>query len=231
MGFIEIDYDTLLQVTVLAFAAIGFSRGWLAELINTILLLLLSVLLIKPEMLESILEKLNEIVKLLMAMLESHFDFGEAIIIFNDMEDVIAPSNPYAFLLLATIVFLGIINLGTGLKLTGDRTPFSRILGAVFGAVNAFIVISLGKELPQRFFGEVKTQLANGQISIQAQAMVNAQVQSAQALAPSGVVIALQDAPVDLLPKYYLGWIIFAVLAIGGVVLASHLTNKPIGTP
>ena len=42
MGFIVIDYDTLILVTVFAFAAIGLSRGWLTEFINTILLVIVN---------------------------------------------------------------------------------------------------------------------------------------------------------------------------------------------
>ena len=128
MGFIVIDYDTLLLVAVFAFAAIGLSRGWLTEFINTVLLLLLSILLVKPEMLAPVLEKLNELGKLLLAMLKSGLDLGEAFTIFKDMDDIIDPSNPYPLLLFLTIALLAMQYAGTRIRLTGELTPFSRIL-------------------------------------------------------------------------------------------------------
>ena len=106
MGFIAIDFDQLVLVTVFAFAAIGLSRGWLAEFINTVLLVLLSILLVKPEMLEPILKKLNEILKLLWAIFSSGVDLGKALTAYKEMDHIIDPSNPYPFLLILTIVLL-----------------------------------------------------------------------------------------------------------------------------
>jgi uncharacterized membrane protein required for colicin V production len=226
MGFIVIDYDTLILVAVFAFAAIGLSRGWLTEFINTILLVLLSILLFNPEMLAPILERLNQLLKLLLAMFRSGLDLGDAVTVFRGMDDIIDPANPYPVLLMVTIALLAMQYAGTRFKLTAEISAFSRILGAVLGAINANIVVSLVKEAIRRY-----TQVAVSRVSAQEALTVQAQVASVQALAPNGVAVALKDAPVGFLPDSYLIWVGGAVLAIGAVLLVSHLTKKPVGTP
>ncbi len=227
MGFIVIDYNTLVLVLVFAFAAIGLSRGWLTEFINTVLLTLLSILLIKPEMLKPVLEKLNQLLKLLWALFKSGFSFDPVRLTtaYQQVDNAVDPSNPYPVLLVATVVLLAMQYAGTRIKLTGELTPLSRILGAVLGAVNANIVVSLVKELIRRH-----TQVQLSQVSAQQVAVTQAQLQSVQVLAPNGVALALSDAPAGFLPEPYWAWIGGAVLAIAAVLLISRFTKKPIGT-
>ncbi|OQY18030.1 MAG: hypothetical protein B6I34_11325 [Anaerolineaceae bacterium 4572_32.1] len=230
MGFIVIDYDSLILVTVLAFAAIGLSRGWLTEFINTILLVLLSVLLIKPEMLEPILSKLNQLFKMLMALLKSGFSFEIEELAKNlkGMDNVIDPGNPYPVLLALTIALLAMQYAGTRIKLTGELSVLSRILGAILGAVNANIVISLGKEMIRKH-----TEIEIMRVRASAQDITAFQTQAAgvQALAPQGVVLALKDAPPGFLPESSWIWIVAVILAVGAVLLINHFTDKEIGTP
>lgn len=226
MGFIVIDYDTLVLVAVFAFAAIGLSRGWLTEFFNTVLLVLLSVLLLKPEMLAPVLEQLNKLVKLILALFESGFSFepGELMEAYGGVGDIIDPSNPYPLLLLLTIGLLVMQYAGTRLKLTGELTAFSRILGAILGAVNANIVVSLVKEFIRR-----NTEVHIARVSAQEVATVQMQMQSVRALAPNGVALALKDAPSGFLPESYWIWVGGAVVGVAAVLLASHFAKKPIG--
>lgn len=229
MGFIVIDYNSLVWVMVFAFAAIGLSRGWLTEFINTILLMLLSILLVKPDMLTPILTKLNQLLKLLMALFKSglSLDPGELSVVILGVEDIIDPNNPYPVLLVLTIVVLAVQYAGTRVKLTGDLTAFSRILGAILGAVNANIVLSLGKELIRK---NMQVQVARASVSAQEITAVQAQVAGIQALAPNGVAVAMKDVPVGFLPESYWIWIGGAVLAVGALLMASRFTEKPIGS-
>jgi hypothetical protein len=228
MGFIVIDYNTLVLVMVFAFSAIGLSRGWLTEFINTVLLTLLSILLIKPDMLKPILEKLNQLLKLIWALFKSGFSFepDKLTTAYQQVDNAIDPSNPYPVLLVATIALLAMQYAGTRIKLTGALTPLSRILGAILGAVNANIVVSLVKELIRRY-----TQVQLSRVSAQEVTVVQAQLQCVQTLAASGVTLALSDAPTGFLPEPYWVWIGGAVLAIAAVLLISRFTKKPIGTP
>ena len=230
MGFIVIDYDSLVWVMVFAFAAIGLSRGWLTEFINTILLMFLSILLVKPDMLTPILTKLNQLLKLLVALFKSglSLDPGELSVVILGVEDIIDPNNPYPVLLVLTIVVLAVQYAGTRVQLTGDLTAFSRILGAILGAINANIVLSLGKELIRK---NMQVQIARASVSAQEITAVQAQVTGIQALAPNGVAVAMKDVPVGFLPESYWIWIGGAVLAVGAILMASHFTKKPIGSP
>lgn len=230
MGFIVIDYDSLVLVAVFAFAAIGFSRGWLTEFLNTVLLVLLAILLLKPDMLAPVLEQLNKLLKLLLALLDSGFSLepGKLMQSYQGLPNPIDPSNPYPILLLLTIALLAMQYAGTRLRLTADVTSFSRILGAILGAVNANIVISLVKEFIRK---NTEVQVTRVSVSAQEAATLQTQVTSVQALAPNGVAVALKDAPTGFLPESYWLWIGIAVLAVGAILLASHFTKKPIGTP
>lgn len=230
MGFLVIDYETLILVVVFAFAAIGFSRGWLTESINTALLALLSILMFKPEMLEPILAKINEILKLLWAILDSGFDLAEAFILFKDMDDIVDPSNPYPVLLIVTIALLAFQYAGTRIRLTGELTAFSRILGAVLGAVNGNIVVSLAKQL---ILGHTEVQLARatGKVAIDAKAAaaIQTQAETARRLAPSGISLAVENVPREFLPESAWIWIAGAALVIIVVLVMSRFTEKPIG--
>jgi len=152
MGFIVIDYDTLVLVAVFAFAAIGLSRGWLTEFINTVLLTLLSILLLEPDMIKPILTKLNQLLKLLLTLFKSGFNFEPTSLTasYQQVGDVVDPANPYPVLLLVTVALLALQYAGTRIRFTGALTPLSRILGAILGAVNANIVVFLVKELIRR---------------------------------------------------------------------------------
>lgn len=224
MGFIVIDYDSLVLVLVFAFAAIGLSRGWLTEFINTILLMLLSILLVKPEMLEPILTRVNKFFMLLWAWLKTGFslDLNRLGAELTRLNDVIDPNNPYPVLLLLTIVLLAVQYAGTRIRLTGELTALSRILGAILGAINANIVLSLGKELIRR---HTQTQAAS--VSAQQAVIFQTQASSVQSLAPNGIALALQDVPDGFLPEGI--WIGVAVLAIGVVLLVNHFTNVDLG--
>ncbi len=231
MGFIVIDYDTLVLVMVFAFAAIGLSRGWLTEFINTILLVFLSILLVKPELVAPIVEKFNQMAKLLLALFKSGFSLeaGNLTQAYSGVEDVIDPNNPYPLLLLLTIALLAMQYAGTRFKLTGELTALSRILGAILGALNANIVISLGKELIRRYT-EKQVEIMAFQ-STQDLATVQTQRQAVQAIAPNGVALAVKDVPTGFLPESYWIWIGGAVLAAAAVLLLDRFTNKKIGTP
>jgi len=224
MGFIVIDYDSLVLVVVFAFAAIGLSRGWLTEFINTVLFVILSVLLIKPEMLQPVLEKLNELTKLLVAMFKSGFDLGGALTTYKEMDHIIDPNNPYPILLVVIVALLAMQYTGTRIKLTGELTALSRILGAILGAINGNIVLSLGKELILRYTEkQVEIMAAEQSFTVQAQ------TQAAYSLAPSGLVLALQDAPSGFLPESSWTWIAIAVVSIGLVLLVNRFTSQSIG--
>ena len=67
-------------------------------------------------------------------------------------------------------------------------------------------------------------------VTAQEAVAVQAQMQSVRALAPSGIAVALKDAPVGFLPESYWIWIGAAVVAVAVLLLISHFTNQSIGT-
>jgi len=183
-------------------------------------------LLFKPELLTPVLEKLNQLFKLLMALLKSGFSLepGKLIQVYGGLDDIIDPSNPYPVLLFLTAALLVLQYAGTRFKITGELTALSRILGAILGAVNANIVISLVKEFIRR-----NTEVQVARVTAQEAVAVQAQMQSVRALAPSGIAVALKDAPIGFLPESYWIWIGAAVVAVAVLLLISHFTNQNIG--
>lgn len=224
MGLIIIDYDMLILVMVFAFAAVGLFRGAIMEVITTVLLALLSILLLEPELLTPILEKLNDLLKLIMALINSGFSFKPEPLLaaYKEVKDIIDVENPYSFLMLLTVVLLVTQYAATPAKLTSKLSPINRILGAILGAVNANIVLSLGKELILRY-----TRVWMERATTQVAATVQAQVKSASALAPNGMTLAVKDMHPGVLPESYWLWISGAILASFIIMLASRIRIKP----
>lgn len=241
MGFIVIDYDTLVLVAVFAFAAIGLSRGWLTEFISTVLLALLSILMVNPEMLAPVLEQLNKLIKLILALLDSDFSLEPTKLMksYEGVGNVIDVNNPYPVLLFLTVGVLVMLYAGTRISLTGEVSALSRILGAVLGAVNANIVISLIKKLILEHsdrnikITQASLQAATGDQVTTATAAVDTvtrQAEGARMLADNGVTLALRNVPGEFLPESYWIWIGGVVVTVAVVLLISHFTERQIGT-
>ncbi|MGQ9584030.1 MAG: hypothetical protein ACUVXG_01345 [Anaerolineae bacterium] len=223
MGIIKIDYDTLLMVTILLFAGIGFFRGWLREGVTTVVLLVLVALLMKPELAEPIIVYLNQILKLILSFFKGglELDLKKILETYEKMEDIFTPDNPYQFLLWVTGIGVALSYLGGRLFLGGgdQLTPLSHLLGGLLGAFNGFIVVSLVKEYLLKYLEKTS------QVTAQAGALAAAE------LKPNEIAIAMggrAQAAAGTLEGYGLYVAIFLGLIVGALILG-RVVNWDVG--
>jgi hypothetical protein len=147
-GIVTIDFQTFILMVVGIFGLVGFLRGWWKEALTTGLLVLLLWLLTKPTLAASIIDFINQIIRLIVTF----FTAGslQPTEIASAAGTVEAPTinpsqfQPYIIILIILIIF----SYFTGNVALGDvaLTPIARIFGGILGLVNGFIIVSLIRE-------------------------------------------------------------------------------------
>lgn len=214
MGVIVIDYETITLVTVLLFAAVGFMRGWLKEVITTLLLILLTALLYRPELVTPIMKGINQVLNIILTAISNipTLDVNE-VARAGPRQDVLTPENPYTFLLWS-LIFLIALSYLTGSRAIKDQalTPMSRILGGLAGAINGFIAISLFKEYLLGYFQNLTVEQQAGKASLQAGAPP-----------AGGFSVAVQNVPQEPFMESVGPVVLVMVAVVIGLVILSRV--------
>jgi hypothetical protein len=213
---INIDFSVLSYVVIGLFALIGFTRGWFREALTTILLMFMVFLLAQPTLATKLVTTLGILVSAFLKPLMTSLGSNSAIAdLINAIKGLFNVDNPYSFLLLAT-GFLIVFSLLVGQRALseGRLAPLSRILGGTLGALNGFVVVSLGqKYLFTRLGVNVSLGLgAPGSVQAQAPQQVPLTLQNLNALPVAGITLIL-------------------LLVIGFVILIFFLRELRIRTP
>jgi hypothetical protein len=217
MGIITINYETLTIIVVVLFALSGFLRGWWAEGITTIFLILLTIFLTQPEIAQGIIEFINGVIAaawdILTGLLESLGIVQAGVAATSTPPIVIDPDDRTVFIIILIVMVL--LSYFTSKITLGGRTISlgGRILGGILGAINGFLVVNLVKEfIVGRFFPETGL--------------------SAQSAAPDQLSIAITDVPPESLftatPQLLI--ILFGVIILG-IILGSRVTRKGARVP
>ena len=212
MSIITINYETLTIIVVVLFALSGFLRGWWAEGITTIFLILLTIFLTQPEIADAIIDFVNGVIAaawdILMGLLESLGIVQAGAAATSTPPIVIDPDDRTVFIIILIVMVL--LSYFTSKITLGGRTITlgGRILGGILGAVNGFLVVNLVKEfIIGRFFPETGL--------------------SATSAAPDQLSIAVTGVPPESLftatPQLLI--ILFGVI-IPGIILGSRVTRK-----
>lgn len=214
MGIITIDYQTITLIAVLMFALVGFMRGWLKEGITTVLLIMLVAVVFKPEMVTPLLVVVNQVLKLLKAVLLNLPTAAKvAAGAQAELTDIFTPENPYNFLLWTLLFLIGLSYLGGRVAFKDEGlSPLSRILGGVLGAINGFIAVSLFREFLVRYFQGLTMEQRAAMAALQAGAPP-----------PQGVSVAIQNVPQQPFLQSVAPWVIILSGAILGLVILSRV--------
>ena len=206
MSGVTIDAQTFLLMVVGIFGLVGFLRGWWKEAITTGLLILLLWLLTQPDLAETIIGFINEIIKLI----ATFFTAGslQPTEIASAAGTVEAPTidpsqfKPYIFILIILIIlsyFTGNAALN-GVALT----PLARIFGGILGLINGFIIISLVREYILRRFLPLSGV-------------------SATAAVPETLTVTVTDVPQTSIMDGFTPWVF---IIAGGFVLLLALGTR-----
>jgi hypothetical protein len=158
MNLLTVDYELLLAIVIGAFALGGFLRGWWREGLTTVLLMLLVILLTQPNIVANIIDYLNDLLTLVGVVTETGGNLTvsnlQAAATTAEPPVVINPDNRN-FYILVLVVFLIVAyftsrrSLPSAIGRPGtyfEPSTGARILGAIVGAFNGFIVVNLVKE-------------------------------------------------------------------------------------
>jgi uncharacterized membrane protein required for colicin V production len=144
---IEIDYQALVYMIIGAFGLVGFFRGWWKEAITTGLLTLLLLMLKVPSIATRIVQIMDTIVNTIWNFIQSlreSSSFVASTVQVGPPPDV----NPQRYwVYVITLVVLVIVSYFIGKTgLTQNVAAGGRLLGAILGFYNGFVVISLVRE-------------------------------------------------------------------------------------
>jgi len=144
---IEIDFITLTYMVIAVFGLVGFLRGWWKEAITTGLLTILLVMLKEPNFAGTIVEFIGRIVGGIWDAVMLLFESSEVI---STNVQVQAPPevdaerySTYIIILVLLVIasyFFGKMGLAT------ELSAGARILGALMGFYNGFVIVSLVRE-------------------------------------------------------------------------------------
>ncbi len=144
---IEIDFITLTYMVIAVFGLVGFLRGWWKEAITTGLLTILLVMLKEPNFAGTIVEFIGRIVGGIWDAVTLLFESSEVI---STTVQVQAPPevdaerySTYIIILVLLVIasyFFGKMGLAT------ELSAGARILGALMGFYNGFVIVSLVRE-------------------------------------------------------------------------------------
>ncbi|MEM7031064.1 MAG: hypothetical protein AAF629_15970 [Chloroflexota bacterium] len=159
MDLLTIDYDVLLYVTIAAFALSGYMKGWWREGLTTLLLLLLVFFIKQPNALLIVVEYINSILEVTGLVVETGGDLTlQGIQTASSTAEAPTELDPtnrnFYIILLVVFILLAYFGSRRSLPSPGGTAGVeyyapesgARILGAVVGAFNGFIVVNLFKE-------------------------------------------------------------------------------------
>jgi len=200
-GFIlEIPYTQMLFLVMALFMFVGATRGWSREFVTTCGLVVLLVLLIKPELAAPIISYFSKLIRLICAFIQGRgtVDLRQLMANYEAIQVPFDGKNPYAFLIIALVAF---VFLSYATRDNGkNSTALGRLLGGLLGLLNGFLVISLVKEYMVKYLQQ-RTPILTA------------------AGPPAQVSVAVKGLPIGG-PLVGVGWESVAILLGSATVLA-----------
>lgn len=142
---VVIPYETLLLLVMALFMFVGATRGAFREAMTTVGLVVLLLMLLRPELAGLIVGYLSRLLRLIIAFFRSGFSVNPEVLLgtYGQVQVPFTGENPYPILILVLVVFVLLSYATRGGK---DVTSFSRIVGGLLGLFDGFLVVTLFKE-------------------------------------------------------------------------------------
>jgi hypothetical protein len=209
---ITVDYAVLMWMIIILFGMVGFFRGWWKEGLTTGFLALLIVLLKFPGLAECIVSILNKLIKLIYIVIKARsLDIERLAEVAKEIKDIPIRIDPtdyrvYIFGLIGTLIVSYIIaKISVNKKVIGPNF-LGAMLGAIFGLLNGFTVISLVREYVLGRYLPGVTEAA-----------------AAEAEAITTVALKVEEMPT---PSVVEGWLPWLIVAIGALLLFAVLATR-----
>jgi hypothetical protein len=166
---LPVEYDQLVTLFLFVFAMVGLMRGWYKEGITSLFAALLALLVWRPEVARVLIGRVTDVLKVLIVFIRAGLN--------PEPQAVAQPSagvgslldpNSYEIYVVITVVLLAVSYMVGEATFKHRMTALGRILGAMLGAFNGYVILSLVKQF---LINQVQVQAAGpikgGQLSVQ----------------------------------------------------------------
>lgn len=212
MKTITMDYAVLMWMVIILFGMVGFFRGWWKEGLTTGFLTLLILLLKFPGLAEWLVNTINKLIKLIyIVIMARSFDIERIAEVAKELKEIPIRIDPTDY----RVYFFGLIGVLIASYLIGKITINKKVigpnllgalLGAIFGLLNGFTVISLVREyVLGRYLPGVTAEAA------------------AEAETITTIALRVEELPT---PSVVEGWLPWLIAAIGALLLFAVLVTR-----
>lgn len=144
---LPVDYGDLVSLFLFIFALVGLMRGWYKEGITSLFAAALALLVWRPEVARVLIGRITEVLRLLVVLITSGLN-PEAQALAEPSGGIGSLLDPdsYRIYVVITVVLLAVSYVVGEATFKQRMTALGRILGALLGGFNGYIILSLIKQ-------------------------------------------------------------------------------------
>jgi uncharacterized membrane protein required for colicin V production len=144
---LPIEYGELVSLFLFIFAFVGLMRGWYKEGITSLFAAALALLVWRPEAARMLIGRITEVLKVLIVFIRAGLNpepqaLGEPSAGLGSLLD----PNSYEIYVVITVVLLAVSYVVGEATFKQRMTALGRLLGAMLGAFNGYVILSLVKQ-------------------------------------------------------------------------------------
>jgi hypothetical protein len=166
---LPVEYDQLVTLFLFVFAMVGLMRGWYKEGITSLFAALLALLVWRPEVARTLIGRITDVLKVLAVFIRTGLNpQPQALAEPSAGVGSLLDPNSYEIYVVITVVLLAVSYVVGEATFKQRMTALGRILGAMLGAFNGYVILALVKQF---IINQVQVQAAgpikSGQVSVQ----------------------------------------------------------------
>jgi hypothetical protein len=144
---LPVEYSDLVSLFLFIFALVGLMRGWYKEGITSLFAAFLALLVWRPEVARMVIGRITEVLKLLLAFIRTGLNpESQALAEPSTGLGSLLDPNSYEIYVVITVVLLAVSYVVGEATFKQRMTALGRILGALLGGFNGYIILSLIKQ-------------------------------------------------------------------------------------
>jgi hypothetical protein len=153
---LPVEYSDLVSLFLFIFTLVGLMRGWYKEGITSLFAAILALLVWRPEVAQMLIGRITDVIKMLIVFIREGLN--------PEPQALAGPSAGFGSLLdptsyqiyvVITVVLLAVSYVVGEATFKHRMTALGRILGAMLGAFNGYVILSLIKQF---FLNQVQAQ-------------------------------------------------------------------------
>ena len=166
---LEINFSELVSLFMFIFAIVGLMRGWYREGITSLFVAALAVLVWQPSMARGIIDKINDLIRLIVMFINSGFSLQPQRLMAQSVNnDLLLDPDSYRMYIVITVVMITVSYLVGEITFKDSKmTPLGRLLGGVLGAFNGYVIIALVRQYLNNHFASQGIVAQSDQLSVQ----------------------------------------------------------------